>query len=122
MNANSRSETPGFFLAAAFFASLGWTSNAPAQVPGTAYLIDLDTGTATRLGTLGGRDNYPSHINEAGQVVGWSNTADASRHAFITGPDGTGMRDLGTLGGKQQLRLWHQRRRTGGGTYQAGGL
>jgi probable HAF family extracellular repeat protein len=32
-------------------------------------------------------------------VVGYSDTAEGSLHAFITGPDGVGMRDLGTLGG-----------------------
>ena len=36
-----------------------------------------------------------------GQVVGESDTANGplSGHAFITGPDGVGMTDLGTLGG-----------------------
>ena len=41
-------------------------------------------------------------INDAGQVVGSSYCEDGSGgayHAFITGPDGMGMRDLGTLGG-----------------------
>ena len=38
-------------------------------------------------------------INDAGQVVGYSDTAGGTIHAFITGPDGMGMRDLGTLGG-----------------------
>jgi probable HAF family extracellular repeat protein len=32
-------------------------------------------------------------------VVGVSNTAAGARHAFITGPNGVGMTDLGTLGG-----------------------
>ena len=39
-------------------------------------------------------------INDAGQVAGSSYyTAGDATHAFITGPDGMGMRDLGTLGG-----------------------
>jgi probable HAF family extracellular repeat protein len=38
-------------------------------------------------------------INDAGQVVGRSGTAGGPWHAFITGPDGMGMRDLGDLGG-----------------------
>ena len=32
-------------------------------------------------------------------MVGYSHTAGAAAHAFITGPNGMGMRDLGTLGG-----------------------
>ena len=44
-------------------------------------------------------DSYAFGINDAGQVVGRSFTAGGAHHAFITGPDGMGMRDLGTLGG-----------------------
>ncbi|SEO58814.1 HAF repeat-containing PEP-CTERM protein [Nitrosovibrio sp. Nv6] len=40
-------------------------------------------------------------INDAGQVVGVSYTAEGTTHAFITDPDGMGMRDLGTLGGSR---------------------
>ena len=41
-------------------------------------------------------------INDAGQAAGYSYTTVGSTttHAFITGPDGMGMRDLGTLGGE----------------------
>jgi probable HAF family extracellular repeat protein len=39
---------------------------------------------------------YAWDINDAGQVVGQDG---GSRRAFITGPDGMGMRDLGTFGG-----------------------
>jgi probable HAF family extracellular repeat protein len=39
-------------------------------------------------------------INAAGQVVGASNTDSLyNEHAIITGPNGQGMTDLGTLGG-----------------------
>jgi probable HAF family extracellular repeat protein len=38
-------------------------------------------------------------INNSGQVVGYSDTASGAARAFITDPDGVGMRDLGTLGG-----------------------
>jgi probable HAF family extracellular repeat protein len=49
------------------------------------------------LALLAGAD----HVDfiTAGQVVGLSFTAANIQHAFITGPDGVGMTDLGTLGG-----------------------
>ena len=51
------------------------------------------------LGTLPGASSSEAYaINDAGQVVGVSYTEGDHRfHAFITGPDGVGMRDLGTL-------------------------
>ena len=52
------------------------------------------------LGTLSG-DNFSRayDINEAGQVVGQSYMLPGGgSRAFITGPNGMGMRDLGTLG------------------------
>jgi probable HAF family extracellular repeat protein len=52
----------------------------------------------TDLGTLGGDYSFAYGINDAGQVVGWSVTL-GSHHGFITGPNGVGMTDLGTLGG-----------------------
>ena len=46
---------------------------------------------------------YAYGINDAGQVVGESDTAAGAHHAFITGPNGVGMTDLGTLGGDYSL-------------------
>ena len=128
-----------------------------------SYLVDLNSKTVTDIGTLGGAYSYAHGINDAGQVVGWSDTAGGvspcfhhrprrdgherpwhlrcvltamlmasttpgrwwviltrlealTYHAFITGPNGMGMRDLGTLGGSMLQRcFWHQRRRAGGG-------
>ena len=56
------------------------------------------------LGTLGGGNNLSvAHgINDAGQVVGVSGAPEGDR-AFITGPDGMGMRNLGTLGGQESF-------------------
>ena len=87
----------GFILAAAFFAGVGFGPRAHAQ--SHAYLIDLNSKTATDLGTLGGEFSSASGINDAGQVVGYSDTTGGATHAFITGPDGVGMRDLGSLDG-----------------------
>jgi probable HAF family extracellular repeat protein len=86
-------------LAAALTTGLGFVNHANAQHPQKAFLVDLNSRTAISLGTLGGSGSEAYGINDAGQVVGYSHTADGNRHAFITGPDGVGMRDLGTLGG-----------------------
>ena len=89
----------GFILAAAFFAGVGFGTNASAQVR-HSYLIDLNSRTVTNLGTLGGDESVALGINDAGQVVGSSHTAGGViLHAFVTGPNGMGMRDLGTFGG-----------------------
>jgi probable HAF family extracellular repeat protein len=85
-------------LAVAFSAGLGFIPHAAAQE--RAYLVDLNTRTATELGSLGGGHTLPRALNDAGQVVGASSiTSGGASHAFITGPNGKGMRDVGTLGG-----------------------
>jgi probable HAF family extracellular repeat protein len=96
---------PGGLLLAAFFAGLGFGGHATADPFHRAYLIDLNSRTATDLGTLGG-SSYGFGINDAGQVVGYADlyavplTIEVPSRAFITGLDGMGMRDLGSLGGK----------------------
>ena len=87
-----------FILAVVMFAALGFGSHASAQ---RSYLIDINSKTVTPLENLSAGHTYTiaQAINEAGQVVGFSGTSDSDVRAFITGPGGTGMRDLGTLGG-----------------------
>lgn len=53
--------------------------------------------TAVDLGTLGGSWSLPTAINGTGDVVGNSETADGSVHAFLARASGIG--DLGTLRG-----------------------
>lgn len=90
----------GWLFAATVLTGLSFGPHASAQQIGRAYLVDLNSRTATDLGTLGGNYSAASAINDAGQVVGYSEAGSEDRwHAFITGPDGVGMRDLGKLGG-----------------------
>ncbi|MCB9770424.1 MAG: DUF3466 family protein [Candidatus Omnitrophica bacterium] len=54
------------------------------------------------LGTLGGNLSQASALNDRGEVVGWSVTADRRTHAFKWVEE-QGMIDLGTLGGERSL-------------------
>ncbi|MEU8008011.1 hypothetical protein AB0B66_43225 [Catellatospora sp. NPDC049111] len=54
-------------------------------------------GVMADLGTLGGARSGATAINNNGWIVGYSELADASMHAFLWRP-GLGMADLGTLG------------------------
>jgi probable HAF family extracellular repeat protein len=56
---------------------------------------------AIELGTLGSTDNWSTEtraINDAGQVVGWSKTADGKTHAFLW--ENGIMTDIGTFQGQ----------------------
>jgi probable HAF family extracellular repeat protein len=55
-------------------------------------------GALTDLGTLGGRNTQGRDINDAGQVVGWSQTADGQQHAFLW--ENGAMVDLAPLAGE----------------------
>jgi probable HAF family extracellular repeat protein len=94
-----RGAKAGNFLVAvaALSASLGFATPVFA-ITFTAAILNPD-GKLTYLGTLGGANTRPGAINDAGQVVGASDTAGNPERAFITGPNGVGMTNLGTLGG-----------------------
>ena len=69
---------------------------------------DAQNYLVTDLGTLGGNESRAYGINEIGQVVGESKTADGHFHAFLwTPPTPSGesatMIDLGTLGGTESV-------------------
>ena len=69
-------------------------TTAPSQTASSA----LQTYTVTDLGSLGGCCPDAFAINDNGQVVGTSYTADGTSHAFLW-QNGT-IKDLGTLGGR----------------------
>ena len=86
-----------FILAATLFAGPGFIVHADAQE--RSYLIDLNSRTATNLGTLGGNRAWALGVNNAGNVVGWSSSPSGARHAFMTGPGGLGMREFAAFNG-----------------------
>ena len=105
MKITHRSKVHGFILEAALLAGLGFVTHAAAQQE-ASYFIDLSSRTAINLGSLGGSRTIARALNDSGQVVGESYTAGGELRAFITGPNGVGMRDLGTLGGNNYSRAY----------------
>jgi probable HAF family extracellular repeat protein len=57
-----------------------------------------ESGGMVDLGTFGGSWNIANGVNDNGQVVGYSQTAEGSARAFLW-TAASGMVDLGTLGG-----------------------
>jgi probable HAF family extracellular repeat protein len=72
-----------------------FTINSLNNLDAQAFLYS--NGQATLLPTLGGNFSLARSINEQGQIVGYSTTADGQIHAFLY-QDGT-MTDLETLNG-----------------------
>ena len=100
-------------LRATLVAGLGFVTHAVGQQE-RAYLIDLNSRTATEIRSFGAQFNFTgaTALNDAGQVAGYFNTPipdgrrlGDSQHAFITGANGVGMIDLGTLGGFDSYAL-----------------
>lgn len=92
------------FLSAAQAVILGFVSPAFGQFT-ASYVVDSKSGSWVELGNFGGYNTFAEAINDVGQVVGSSETAKGDRHAFITGPNGVGIRDLGTFGGPSSQAL-----------------
>ncbi|MDJ0789457.1 MAG: HAF repeat-containing protein [Myxococcota bacterium] len=69
------------------------------QIAGHAgtHAVVYTGGVVEDLGSLGGRSSRALGINNAGEVVGYSDDAQGARRGFVD--VGSGMRELGTLGG-----------------------
>lgn len=68
---------------------------------GARRALVWQNGTTTDLGTLGGDDAFPTAINNEGEVIGQSTTADGAEHAFLW-QRGT-ITDLGSVNGNNSV-------------------
>ncbi len=94
--------------------------------PTRAFITGRDGVGKTELGTLAGGFTVATGVNNVGQVAGHSwisgnpaTDAIVYYHAFITGRDGVGMTDLGTLSGGPSVSVTGINNRgqvVGGGT------
>lgn len=97
------------------YSMAGYAVNAHGQVAGESRTSDWQPhavlsgagGSITDLGTLGGQLSRAYGINDSGQVIGYSFAGwGGPERAFITGPGGVGMTDLGTLDGHSSSRAY----------------
>ena len=74
-------------------------------INGTPYdhAFLYDGTTMNDIGTLGGNDSVARSINDSGQIVGYSRTAEDTIHAFLY-DDGV-MTDIGVLEGTYSSAL-----------------